>query len=119
MAVLSAEAGSSMDFMEVLMGKGAFFQEEASWKLTFLEDFAHVIGARHDETEITAFLEALNGPTLEKEEDWQQAGVRGLVSGLKKSDTEAEEVLDSIKATADTDIQQAMEELKKLFANSM
>ena len=118
-AVLSAEAGSSMGFMEILINQGTFFQEVAPWKLAFLEDFAHVIGARHEATEITAFLDVLSGPEAGKEEDWQKAGVTGLVSGLKKSDAEAAEALDRIASGSDEDIKQAIQELKKLYDRSM
>lgn len=118
-AVLSSEAGSSIELLKQLVEKGSFFEVVATWKLTFLENFSNVIGGRNQKAQILALLETISGPSKSKTADWQSACVKGLINGQEKtegSDPLLKEKLKSIGAESGTDIKKAIQDLKQLYA---
>lgn len=117
-AVLSSEAGSSVDILDRLINQNSFFGKAESWKVTFLEDFSYVIGSRNQQEEIIFFLDLLTQPSLGKEEKWQMAGVKGLTNGLEKSggaDPYLKETLQRIKTNNSGEIKDAIRDLRKLY----
>lgn len=120
-AVLSSEAGASIDLMKILAQDGSFFQDTASWKTNFLEDFAYVTGKRHQEEQALTFLELMGRPAIEKQEAWQAAVVAGLVKGMKTSEApeRVKETLQSIEAATDKAPKAVMQDLRNLYSSSL
>lgn len=119
-AVLSSEAGSSIDLLKALDQKSSFFDAVASWKLAFLENFSNVIGGRNQKEQIVALLEILSEPSISKTTGWQSACVKGLIDGLEKIedlDPSLKEKLKSIGAESGSDIKKAMQDFKRLYSN--
>ena len=117
-AVLSSEAGSSIDLLKELDKKGSFFDVVAPWKVTFLENFSTVIGGRNQKEQIVALLEMVSGPSLSKNNDWKPACVKGLIKGQEKAegvDAALKEKLKSIGAESGNDLNKAIEDLKQLY----
>lgn len=117
-AVLSSEAGSGIDLLKSL-AKNSFFTDAASWKLEFMETYAHVIGARNDKSEISDVLSFLGQPSLSNTTAWQSASIKGLVNGLEKSEgleDAAKEKLKIISSEAERNAPKAIEDLKEWCA---
>lgn len=119
-AVLSAEAGSSMDLMKILTDNGSFFRKAEPWKVSFLEDFSYVIGARYQEAQIIAFLDLLSNPVMKNQESFQEASIAGLIKGLKKSEAseDQKEILQNIEATTGKEPKAVIQDLRKIYSSS-
>ena len=117
-AVLSCEAGSSIDFLKALAREN-FFGELAPWKLAFFESFSNVIGGRNQEIEIVSLLENILQSSIAQASDWQRTSVKGLLKGLEKSeklDNSLKERLKSIETESRSDIGKAIRYLKQLYS---
>lgn len=77
-AVLSSEAGSSLELVRQLTGRSGYFKSITPEKDTLLADLAFVIGSRNRKDEglqlVTLFSDQLH---------WQQTALMGLTNGLK------------------------------------
>jgi putative membrane-bound dehydrogenase-like protein len=109
-AVLTSEAGSSIDLLKELNKNGSFFNEAAPWKVAFVENLSNIVGERNRKEQIVALLE-----TLPKPGEWQSAAVKGLIKGQEKVKGADEGKLKSIAAEAGTDISKAIQDLKQLY----
>lgn len=112
-AVLSSEAGSSIELWEALGKEGSFFTAAAPWKISFAESFSSVIGERNNKEQIVALLE-----TVSKSGEWQSAVVNGLIRGQQKVkglNEEQAKKLNSIAAGSGNDINKAIGDLKQLY----
>lgn len=121
-AVLSSQVGSSIDILKILANQKSFFQKAEPWKITFLEDFSYITGSRHQQEQILSFLDLLSQPVLEKQENWQKVGVTGLMKGLTASatsDSGMKATFQSIEADVDNEPKEVIQELKKLYSNSL
>ena len=117
-AVLSSEAGSSIDLLNELDKKGSFFDTASPWKTSFLEDFSNVIGRRDQKKQIIAALEMISKPSLSKTADWELACVKGLIKGQERIeglDAALKEKLKSIEEESGADIKKAIGDLKQLY----
>lgn len=117
-AVLSSQAGSSVAMLKSLIN-ASYFEQPESWKLTFLEDFSYATGSAMQQKQILSYLNLLDDPALEKEEQWKTAGVKGLTKGLEKSDiadADLKERVKSIKTGNAGEMDNSIRELKMLFA---
>ena len=117
-AVLSSEAGSSIDLLNELDKKGSFFDAAAPWKTGFLEDFSNVIGRRDQKKQIIAALEMISKPSLSKTADWELACVKGLIKGQERIEglnAALKEKLKSIEEESGADIKKAIGDLKQLY----
>ncbi len=81
-AVLSAEAGSSPEFLQVLISQGTLLKDPGPEKTGFLKDLSYVIGARNKQEQILAFAGLLSQPEIKKETGLQVACLEGLSRGL-------------------------------------
>nr|WP_232064989.1 HEAT repeat domain-containing protein [Rhodocytophaga rosea] len=119
MAVLSADAGSSLDLLELLLKQHSFFSRDTPEKVAFLEDFSYVIGSRNREGEVSRFLQLLAAEDQMKEKNWQFAGLKGLEKGLKKSenkltaDAHLKQVLQRLQADSTSEAKAAIETISK------
>jgi hypothetical protein len=117
-AVLSSEAGSSIDLLKELDKKGSFFDVVAPWKATFLQNLSNVIGGRDQKKQIVALLEVVSEPSISKTADWKSACVNGLIKGQQKAegvDATLKEKLKSIEAESGNDLKKAIQDLKQLY----
>lgn len=117
-AVLSAEAGSSLELVKALSQQPAFFHKVEPWKSSFLEDFSTVIGARNQKEQVGAFLDLLAQPILAKEEAWRKAAVAGLAKGLIKpaaANPPLAAALKNVKTTSAAEVNAAIQDLKRLY----
>ncbi len=117
-AVLSSEAGSSIDLLKTLE-KNSFFKDTSSWKLTFFAACSNVIGARNEKDQIVSLLDNLSQPTIAKTAGWQEASVKGLIKGLEKPeglDASLKEKLKNISSEAGSNVTKAIQDLKELYA---
>lgn len=117
-AVLSSDAGSSVDLVKALIRDNSFFQKEASWKKNFLEDFSYVIGARNEKKQVISFLALLTQSPMVKNQNFKSACVKGLINGFKKSDPALTGKLKSVETASGTNIDEAIGDLVKLFPNT-
>lgn len=120
-AVLSSEAGSSMELLNLLISGHSFFQEAGQWKVAFLEDFSYITGSRNQREQILSLLNLLSQQGMAKQESWQMAGVKGLTEGLIKSegsDSPLAERLKGIKAESGEEAAESIQTLKKLYSDS-
>ena len=100
-AVLSSEAGSSPDILKALVQQNSFFQNVEPWKLSFLQDLSNIIGARHNKTQFSAFLDIMSLPAMN--------GANLQASALKGLKTAAKITMDS-----ESEIKASFELLRKL-----
>ncbi|GAB3902806.1 hypothetical protein GCM10028803_30120 [Larkinella knui] len=77
--ILSSEAGSSLDLLTQLQ-KGDFFQNVTPEKSRFLEQFAHVVGARNRPGEVAQVIRL-----LEKYPNWRSPALTSALQGPKPS----------------------------------
>lgn len=118
MAVLSSEAGTSPQLLTALKDLG-FFKTSDEGRLAFLEDFSFMIGARNSASEISQHLALLKQSKLDKDEQWQVVGVKGLIKGLEKNgqvSPDMKEKLKQIKVTTGSEAKDAIADLTKFYA---
>ena len=120
-AVLSSEAGSSLSLLELLIKRGVFLKEANEESTLFLQDFSHIIGARNREGEIAGLLKALTNADIRKEQAIQLAGLKGLASGIKKSENKIKsepmlrEALKNIADSSSNETKAVVDEINKLM----
>lgn len=88
-AVISSEAGSSVEILNSLVKDPAFFSNEESWKLSFIQDLSNIMGARYNKEQFSAYLNTLSSGTLSAA-NVQQAALKGLKAGLNKNESTKE-----------------------------
>ena len=88
-AVLSSEAGSSVEILNSLIKDKTFFIKGESWKLSFIQDLSNIIGARYNKEQFSASLKTLSTDLLSAA-NVQQAALKGLKAGLNKSESTKE-----------------------------
>lgn len=88
-AVLSSEAGSSVEILNSLIKDKTFFIMGESWKLSFIQDLSNIIGARYNKEQFSAYLKTLSTDLLSPA-NVQQAALKGLKAGLNKSESTKE-----------------------------
>jgi putative membrane-bound dehydrogenase-like protein len=88
-AVISSEAGSSVEILNSLIKDTAFFSKEEGWKLSFIQDLSNIIGARYNKEQFSAYLNTLSSGTLSAA-NLQQAALKGLKAGLNKNESAKE-----------------------------
>lgn len=86
LAVLSSEDGSSSELIQLLIRR-KFFETTEEWKVSFVENFSYIAGARNQKEQIVFLLHALSHPELTKEEKWRVAILGGLSKGIINSTT--------------------------------
>jgi len=113
-AVLSSEPGSSLELLEKLISGKTFFEETEDEKVSFLEDFSHVIGSRNQAEQVSAYLDILSSK-FGNQDEWQRAGINGLIKGFGKSwSAEQKETLKSQEDYAGMAIKDVIDELRGL-----
>ena len=85
-AVISSEAGSSVEILNSLIKDTAFFSKEEGWKLSFIQDLSNIIGARYNKEQFSAYLNTLSSGALSSA-NLQQAALKGLKAGLNKNES--------------------------------
>lgn len=88
-AVLSSEAGSSVEILNSLIKDKTFFIKGESWKLSFIQDLSNIIGARYNKEQFSAYLKTLSTDLLSAA-NVQQAALKGLKAGLNKGESTKE-----------------------------
>ena len=88
-AVLSSEAGSSVEILNSLIKDKTFFIKGESWKLSFIQDLSNITGARYNKEQFSAYLKTLSTDLLSAA-NVQQAALKGLKAGLNKSESTKE-----------------------------
>lgn len=97
-AVLSSDAGSSMELLKLLISRGSFFKDTSPEKIAFVKDYLYVIGARKKKEDILALIALLSHPEVKEAINWQLAGLEGLTKGLQKSANKSKPDPDLISA---------------------
>lgn len=97
-AALSSDAGSSMELLKLLIGRGNFFKDAGSEKMAFVKNYLYVIGARRNKEDILALISLLSHPEVKEAINWQLAGLEGLAKGMKKSANKSKPDPDMISA---------------------
>lgn len=88
-AVISSEAGSSVEILNSLMKDNTFFSNEESWKLSFIQDLSNIIAARYNKEQYSAYLNTLSSGALSGA-NVQLAALKGLKAGLNKNESTKE-----------------------------
>ncbi len=121
MAVLSSDAGSSIQFLSHLINKGQFFSQYDSASVAFLEDISFIVGFRNQVVEITQLLKLVSGTPINNKSRWQLAALTGLSKGLKKlkakpaADAQLKQVLQNIESGNGKETGDAVSEVRKLL----
>lgn len=118
-AVLSAKSGPTVAILERLIRQYSFTSESAPWKTSFVEDLSFAIGSSNEMKEINSLLDILSSASVQKQSQWQLAGLGGLKKGLQKSsqtDSSTREKLETIPTNSPEQINDAIRELRSLFA---
>ncbi|MVM41251.1 dehydrogenase [Spirosoma sp. HMF3257] len=92
-AVLSSEAGSSLELARQLAGSSGYFQSIAPEKDTLLTDLAFVIGSRNRKDEAIEFV-----TLFDNQPHWQQTALAGLRNGLKAAGVPVDDRLKRVLA---------------------
>lgn len=82
-AVLSSDAGSSLQLLESMVAERGYFKHLTPNKTGFLEDLAAVVGARNRGQEVQRLVRLLARSRSLREQRWQTAGLSGLARGLE------------------------------------
>ena len=117
-AVLSSEAGSSIDLLKMLV-KNSFFKDPTSWKLNFLETYSTVIGARNNKRQIVSLLDNLSQPSIANTDGLLETSVKGLIKGLEMPeglDASLKEKLKDISSAEGSNATKALQNLKQLYS---
>ncbi len=92
MAILSSSLGADVRLLSALQQHGDFFASDGSWQKEFIQEFAHIVGAKGDKAEMEKFVAILNQPSLPHAKSWQSASLDGLTKGLKRHADEKPEL---------------------------
>ncbi len=84
-AVISSQAGSSVELLKNLQSRDSFFREDAPWKLDILKDLTFAAGSRGLADEVHFVLDAIQ-LKLDRDKTMQVAGLDGLAQGLERHD---------------------------------
>ncbi len=82
-AILSSDAGSSLQLLESMVAERGYFKDPTPNKTGFLEDLAAVVGARNRGQEVQRLVRVLARSRPLREKSWQTAGLTGLARGLE------------------------------------
>ena len=82
-AILSSDAGSSLQLLESMVAERGYFKDPTPNKTGFLEDLTAVVGARNRGQEIQRLVRLLARSRPLREKRWQTAGLTGLARGLE------------------------------------
>ena len=82
-AVLSSDAGSSLQLLESMLAERGYFKQPTPNKTGFLEDLAAVLGARNRGQEVQRLVRLLARARPMRDERWKTAGLSGLARGLE------------------------------------
>lgn len=81
-AVLTSAADNAGRWFRTLVESPKFADTESEGKKDFLRRAAAIVGARHDDTEMTAVLARIRSERATKATWWRKAGLDGLGDGL-------------------------------------
>lgn len=124
-AVLSSVAGSSPELLKLLINNGLFFKEAGKEKLSFVEDFFYVNGARKNKAEILEVLKLVSLPAIKSAKDYELAALTGLANGLKNTenknqpDPEIIKALQSLRADAGEEIKAALKDISQAIGDTL
>jgi len=110
-AVLSSEAGSSYNLVEILSEEKAFFTGKEDWKVDFMEGLSFAITSRNPPSEVNKYLALLD----ELDPIWQKAGTSGIMNaGKKQGSTELKALIENITNEKQSNI--ALQQLTAYYA---
>lgn len=115
LAVLSSERGSSVAFLTHLAKKDWFNANPEPHMIELLEDLGHIIGARHEQSEVLESLQLM----IQKSQNWQFPFILGLSKGLSKyqhklpADPGLTELLKKMEEGANEELKQILEGLSE------
>ncbi len=120
MAVLSCDAGSSVELLVLIANEGEFFKEYQLEKASFLEDLSYIISFRNRPGEILRLMKLIS-VSFKPDNRWQLAALTGISKGLKKLDTkplsdpQLNEVLQNLQNSTGKEIQDTINAVRKLL----
>lgn len=117
-AVLSSEAGSSVELLDAL-AKGGSADKAEDWKTDFYKELAETIGARNQKAQVTSLLQRAAQPAMIKIPGAQAAIVKGLGAGLQHIEGMNDEIKGKLKAitgAAGNDAAKALGDIKTLYS---
>lgn len=120
-AVLSSEAGSSVNLLKALLNQTSFFEEVEPWKRKFLEDFSYIIGSRHQKEEVNSLLNVLSQPAVQGKEEFHKSALDGLIKGLKSSGEESDDVkelIQKIEPDLISNVGKVIQDLKRFYSQT-
>jgi len=110
-AVISSEAGSSVELLYALTQANSFLSNEESWKLNFIQDLSNIIGARNNKEQFSAYLNKLTQEELFSE-NFQLAALKGLKLGLKKNES-TKDLADQLNIGSAEEVKEGLDLLKR------
>lgn len=115
-AILSSDAGSSVELLDELTKKG-FANDAEDWKLDICRELAETIGARNNIPQVMSLMDRASKTSVS---EIQAAIVKGLSAGLQnaeKTEKETKENLKKINEAATKESKKALEDLKVLYTS--
>jgi putative membrane-bound dehydrogenase-like protein len=110
-AVISSEAGSSVEILNALTQNNSFFDNEESWKLNFIQDLSNIIAARNNKEQFSAYLNKITQDELFSK-NFQLAALRGLKLGLTKNDS-TKDLANQLNIGSTEEVEKGLDLLKR------
>ena len=123
-AVLSSDAGSSMELLKLLISRGDFFKAASPRKMAFVKNYLYVMGARSNKEDILALIALLSHSEVKEAINWQLAGLEGLAEGLRKTakskpDPDLVSAFQVLESGTTGEIKNALKEVIKAMGDSL
>jgi hypothetical protein len=118
LAVLSSEAGSSVEMIRKVVSQRSSAGDTAEWRTAFIADASTVIGSHNRAQEVKSFLNLIAAPAVASNQPLQTAALEGLVKGLKKSKSitpELKQSLEGVQLASADGVQQAITLVKHSY----
>ncbi|SEJ73024.1 putative membrane-bound dehydrogenase domain-containing protein [Cyclobacterium xiamenense] len=96
-AILSSNAGSGPEILAILDKEHGFFATSESWKKDYINEVAHILGAKGEEESIKSYMDLLASLPDTVQDEWQGEALAGLQKGLEKSASRHSDTLSSLK----------------------
>ncbi|MEP7257869.1 MAG: PVC-type heme-binding CxxCH protein [Flavitalea sp.] len=116
-AVLSADAGSSPEFLNLALRQGIFAKDTSAGCRRFLKDISYIIGARNKKADLISFAALMQNPDIKKDSSLQLACIEGLSKGTKTiedKNKEARAIITELEKNLPLQNEEISEAIKKL-----
>ena len=116
-AVLSADAGSSPEFLKLALSQGMFAKDTSAGRRHFIKDISYIIGGRNKQEEMMSLAGLMSHPDIKKDRIIQLACIEGLSKGIESVDAknkDARAIITELEKNLPAQNEEIREAIKKL-----